>query len=71
MKKLIFVLGILLCIPMLSVLANLYWWSLTDVWLVNTLMTQDKIISAFIFAGLSLPVFAIASAVKGEKLIIN
>jgi hypothetical protein len=56
---------------MLSVLANLYWWSLTDVWLVNTLMTQDKIISAFIFAGLSLPVFAIASAVKGEKLIIN
>jgi hypothetical protein len=58
MKKVILALGVLLCVPLLSVLVNLYWWTFTDVWVLGAL-TQEKILSAFIFAGISIPVFAI------------
>jgi hypothetical protein len=68
MKKLLLLLGLVLCLPMIVLLVSLYWWFMTDTWLFDNVINGDKAALAFIFVGLAIPLFTTASVIDiGEK----
>jgi hypothetical protein len=68
LKTFLFVLGSILCLPLLIVLINMYWWSLTDTWLFSLTVDSSKVTSALIFLALAFPVFGVALGMSnGEK----
>lgn len=68
MKKILILIGTILSLPMIVLLVNLYWWFMTDTWLLNIDMNGDKAALAFIFVGLGIPIFTSASVINiGEK----
>jgi hypothetical protein len=68
MKKLLLLLGLVLCLPMIVLLGSLYWWFMTDTWFFNVVINGDKAALAFIFFGLGIPIFTTASVIDiGEK----
>jgi hypothetical protein len=68
LKKVLLGLGVILSLPMIVLLINLYWWFMTDTWLFGMNMSGDKVALTFIFTMISLPVFTLASMIKiGEK----
>jgi hypothetical protein len=68
MKKLLLLLVLVLCLPMIVLLGSLYWWFMTDTWFFNIIINGEKAAIAFIFATISIPFFAIVSMITtGEK----
>jgi hypothetical protein len=67
LKTFLFVLGSILCLPLLIVLINMYWWSLTDTWLFSLLVDSSKVTSALIFLALAFPVFGLALGMSSDK----
>ena len=63
----LFVLGSIRCLPLLIVLINMYWWSLTDTWLFSLLVDSSKVTTALIFLALAFPVFGVALGMSGGE----
>lgn len=68
MKNFLLLIGVVLCLPMIVLISSLYWWFMTDTWLLNIVMNGGKAALAFIFVGLAIPLFTTASVINiGEK----
>jgi hypothetical protein len=67
LKTVLFVLGSILCLPLLIVLINMYWWSLTDTWLFSLTVDSSKVTAALIFLALAIPAFGIALGMSGGE----
>jgi len=67
LKKVLIWLGVILCLPMIVLLINLYWWFMTDTWLFDIVINGDKAALAFIFVGLGISLFTTASVIETEE----
>jgi hypothetical protein len=52
---------------MIVLLGSLYWWFMTDTWMLNITMSGDKAAIAFIFTMISIPVFSLASVITKKE----
>jgi hypothetical protein len=67
LKKVLLTLGVVLSLPMIVLLINLYWWFMTDTWLFSMAMSGDKVALTFIFVGLGISLFTTASVIETEE----
>ena len=67
MKKVLLTLGVVLSLPMIVLLINLYWWFMTDTWLFSMAMSGDKVALTFIFTMISIPIFSLASVITKKE----
>ena len=67
MKNVLLTLGVVLSLPMIVLLINLYWWFMTDTWLFGMAMSGDKVALTFIFTMISIPVFSLASVITKKE----
>jgi hypothetical protein len=67
LKTILLIIGSILCLPLLTLLTNMYWWSLTDTWLFNLAVDSSKVTAALIFLALAIPAFGIALGMSGGE----